>query len=79
LRKARGKVRSQPMTSPVERISGPSSVSTPGKRAKGSTASFTENHGWRKSARHRVAGDDRGVVIAGAASATGKSESFSPP
>jgi hypothetical protein len=44
-RNARGKVASQPMTSPVERISGPSSVSTPGKRAKGSTASLTENQG----------------------------------
>ena len=32
---------SRPMTSPVERISGPSTVSTPGKRAKGNTASFT--------------------------------------
>ena len=32
---------SSPMTSPVERISGPSTVSTPGKRAKGKTASFT--------------------------------------
>jgi hypothetical protein len=30
------------MTSPVERISGPSSVSTSGKRLKGSTASFTD-------------------------------------
>ena len=29
------------MTSPVERISGPSSTSTPGKRLKGKTASFT--------------------------------------
>ena len=29
------------MTSPVERISGPSTVSTPGKRAKGKTASLT--------------------------------------
>ena len=35
LRKASGKERSQPMTSPVERISGPRMVSTPGKRAKG--------------------------------------------
>jgi hypothetical protein len=31
------------MTSPVERISGPSSVSTPGKRAKGNTASLTRD------------------------------------
>ncbi len=30
-----------PMTSPVERISGPSTVSTPGKRANGNTDSFT--------------------------------------
>ena len=30
-----------PITSPVERISGPSTVSTPGKRAKGNTASLT--------------------------------------
>ena len=41
LAKARPKVASTPITSPVERISGPSSVSTPGKRSKGSTASFT--------------------------------------
>ena len=33
--------RSMPMTSPVERISGPRMVSTSGKRSKGSTASFT--------------------------------------
>ena len=31
------------MTSPVDRISGPRSVSTPEKRAKGSTASLTAN------------------------------------
>ncbi len=36
-----GRIQSRPMTSPVERISGPSTVSTPGKRAKGNTASFT--------------------------------------
>ena len=29
------------MTSPVERISGPSTIAAPGKRAKGNTASFT--------------------------------------
>ena len=39
--KAIPKVASMPMTSPVERISGPSSVSTSGKRPKGRTASFT--------------------------------------
>ncbi len=38
---ARPNERSMPMTSPVERISGPSTVSTPGKRLNGSTASFT--------------------------------------
>ena len=41
LANARPKVRSMPMTSPVERISGPSRVSTSGKRLNGSTASFT--------------------------------------
>ncbi len=41
LANARPNVMSTPMTSPVERISGPSRVSTPGKRSKGSTASFT--------------------------------------
>ena len=33
--------RSRPMTSPVERISGPSTVSTPWNRPKGRTASLT--------------------------------------
>ena len=37
------KVRSMPMTSPVERISGPSSVSTSGKRLNGSTASLIDD------------------------------------
>ena len=33
------------MTSPVDFISGPRMVSTPGKRLKGNTASFTEKYG----------------------------------
>src|SRR5882672_8666489 len=41
LAKARPKSASSPMTSPVERISGPRMRSTPGKRAKGNTASLT--------------------------------------
>ena len=41
LANAISKVRSRPITSPVERISGPSTVSTPGKRAKGNTDSLT--------------------------------------
>ena len=41
LAKARAKSWSRPMTSPVERISGPSRISTPGKRANGNTASLT--------------------------------------
>ena len=41
-----------PMTSPVERISGPSSASAPAKRSNGSTASLTET--W--SPAHRVLG-----------------------
>ncbi len=45
------KLRSMPITSPVERISGPSTVSTVGKRLKGSTASFTAT--WPPSAGGR--------------------------
>ena len=41
LANARPNERSMPMTSPVERISGPRIVSTSGKRLNGSTASFT--------------------------------------
>ena len=37
-----GKSRAIPITSPVERISGPSSASEPSKRSNGSTASLTE-------------------------------------
>ncbi len=42
LAKARPKVDPMPITSPVERISGPRRVSTPGKRLNGRTASLTE-------------------------------------
>ena len=42
LAKASPNVASMPMTSPVERISGPSRVSTSGKRLNGSTASLTD-------------------------------------
>ena len=42
LANAVGKSRAMPMTSPVERISGPSSASEPSKRSNGSTASLTE-------------------------------------
>ena len=35
---------SMPMTSPVERISGPSTMSTPGNLANGKTASLTETY-----------------------------------
>ena len=37
-----GKSAATPITSPVERISGPSSASAPAKRSNGSTASLTE-------------------------------------
>ena len=39
---ARANVFAMPITSPVERISGPSIVSTPGNFANGNTDSFTE-------------------------------------
>src|SRR5664279_4280287 len=41
LAKAISNAESIPITSPVDFISGPSTVSTPGKRANGNTASFT--------------------------------------
>ena len=40
--KAIGKESSIPMTSPVDRISGPRIMSTPGNLLKGNTLSFTE-------------------------------------
>ncbi len=42
LANAAGKSAATPITSPVERISGPSSASAPAKRSNGSTASLTE-------------------------------------
>ena len=42
LANAVGKSRAIPITSPVERISGPSTASEPSKRSNGSTASLTE-------------------------------------
>ena len=42
LANAVGKSRAMPITSPVERISGPSTASEPSKRSNGSTASLTE-------------------------------------
>ena len=42
LANAVGKSDAMPITSPVERISGPSSASAPAKRSNGSTASFTD-------------------------------------
>ena len=42
LANAVGKSRAIPITSPVDRISGPSTASEPSKRSNGSTASFTD-------------------------------------
>src|SRR3546814_2286552 len=44
LAKAVAKLRSMPMTSPVDFISGDKTGSVPGKRAKGKTASRSEEH-----------------------------------
>ena len=41
LAKAMGAARCSPITSPVDRISGPKSTSTPGKRSNGNTGAFT--------------------------------------
>ena len=43
LANAAGKSAATPITSPVERISGPSSASEPAKRSNGSTASLTDD------------------------------------
>ena len=48
LANAVGKSGATPITSPVERISGPISGSAPAKRSKGSTASLTET--WSRGA-----------------------------
>ena len=53
LAKARPNVTSTPMTSPVERISGPRTASDSGKREKGSTASFTAMWPLRTGAARR--------------------------
>mmetsp|Transcript_4743 Transcript_4743/g.14604 ORF Transcript_4743/g.14604 Transcript_4743/m.14604 type:complete len:324 (-) Transcript_4743:599-1570(-) len=45
LANAMGRLRSMPITSPVERISGPSKVSAPANLSKGSTASLTATWG----------------------------------
>ena len=42
LAKAEGKSRSIPITSPVDRISGPSTMSTPGNLMNGKTDSLTD-------------------------------------
>ena len=44
LAKAAAKSVAIPITSPVDRISGPSTMSTPGNLANGKTLSFTETY-----------------------------------
>ena len=55
-----------PITSPVERISGPRMVSTPGKRANGNTASFTATWssfcGLRPKAGERLSAHDTAAM-----------------
>ena len=57
-----------PMTSPVERISGPRMMSTPGKRAKGKTASLTATwplgHGVRAKAASFSPAITRAAILA---------------
>ena len=42
MKNALSKLLSLPITSPVDRISGPNKISTPGNRLKGKTASLTQ-------------------------------------
>ena len=63
LAKAVGKSGAMPITSPVERISGPSSASEPGKRSKGRTASLTETYSQRGSGgRPKLAIDSPSMI-----------------
>ena len=55
---------SRPITSPVERISGPSTVSTPGKRANGKTASFTATWSPAWSLRPKPASGSPAMTLA---------------
>jgi hypothetical protein len=75
LANARPKERSMPITSPVERISGPSTVSTSGKRLNGSTASFTEmcppTAGGRSSSSSRSSASVAPSITRAAALASG--------
>ena len=57
LANAVGKSRAIPITSPVERISGPSSESAPAKRSNGSTASLTHTWPLRRSRGQVEVGD----------------------
>jgi hypothetical protein len=58
------------MTSPVERISGPSTVSTPAKRANGNTASLTAMWSYGLSVRPKLARVSPAMILA-AMAATG--------
>ena len=75
LAKARPNVEPIPITSPVERISGPRRVSTPGKRSKGSTASLTLTHrppvGARSSPSARSSDNVAPMITRAATMATG--------
>jgi len=59
------------MTSPVERISGPSKVSTPGKRANGNTASLTATWSLEVSVSRKFARGSPAMTLA-AMAATGR-------
>ena len=63
--------RSSPITSPVDFISGPSTVSTPGKRANGNTASLTPTWSKRGGCRLKLASGSPAMMRA-AILATGR-------
>ena len=65
------KLSAKPITSPVERISGPSSVSTPGSLVKGNTASFTATPGTGSSSGRPISSRVRPTMTAAASFASG--------
>ena len=69
-------VSAPPMTSPVDFISGPSSVSTPGKRTNGNTGVFTKNPDTSRSSVSPCSASVRPIISLAATFASGTPVAF---
>ncbi len=65
-----------PITSPVDFISGPSSVSTPGKRTKGNTGVFTNTPVTSRSPTRPCSASVRPIITRAATFASGTPVAF---